>query len=215
MSIAQTPVTANPLAVTLTPVGTVPPPLAVRPPLAEDDLYLPDSDIIAMGVVLERDDTEDETPYVGVLNSGGLSADFTSPAKVRAYAQQVMRFAEQVDAMADRLAAEQGRATAPRPVTAKPGFYAPPLAGDGLPEVGPDKATTVTLDLLGVQGEAEVFISDDAEATAVIAFCISSPVDATEWTLADAERVLAGLPVFEAQLRGLVGKLASYQAGGR
>jgi hypothetical protein len=100
-------------------------------------------------------------------------------------------------------------------VTDRPTPYMPPLAEDGMPEPGPDKTTTIRLDLGSVQGEAEIFISDDAAATATIAFGITTPDDCADWTVADAERVLAGLPVFEAQLRGLITKLASYQGGAR
>lgn len=91
-----------------TTVSTTPPP-AFPAPIAEHNLHLPGG-TNALGAVLERDDTEDETPYVGVFNSGGVGVDFTRPEDVRACAQQIARFAEQVTELADRLAALQAEA---------------------------------------------------------------------------------------------------------
>lgn len=186
-------------------------PVVVRPPLAEYGLNMPDSDINAMSVTLERDDTEQETPYVGISNSRGWGVDFTSPEDVRAYAQQIRQFAERVDAVGDRLAAEQARTTA-QPV---PAPYSPPLAEDGLPQTGPDEKSTIQLDLGGLRVKAEIFVCDDADASAVITAAVTSPDDSAELSVADAERVLADLPAFAEQLRGLVAKLADYQGGAR
>lgn len=76
----------------------------VAPPLAEVSLNLPGTEYPAMTAVLERDDTEQQTPYIGVLNSGGVGDDFTDPESVRAYAARIIEFGRQVAALADRLA---------------------------------------------------------------------------------------------------------------
>jgi hypothetical protein len=164
-----------------------------------------------LGMLTVADLTETAVYYAGRLNAA------TDPAEVAETAQWAAAFATAAThrgATAEDFTAARTAAQAKR-VKDGPTAYTPPLAEDGMPEPGPDKTTTIRLDLGSVQGEAEIFISDDAAATATIAFGITTPDDCADWTVADAERVLAGLPVFEAQLRGLITKLASYQGGAR